>query len=40
MRLQSWLDPEKRAVVFVRDDVQEAVRTLADVANSLVKIRQ
>lgn len=40
MRLQSWLDPEKRAVVFVRDDVQEAVRTLADVANSLVKIGQ
>jgi hypothetical protein len=40
MRLQSWLDPEKRAVVFVCDDVQEAVGTLADVANPLVKIRQ
>jgi hypothetical protein len=40
MRLQSWLDPEKRAVVFVRDDVQKAVGTLADVANPLVKIRQ
>ena len=31
---------EARRVVFVRDDAQEAVGTLADVANPLVKIRQ
>jgi hypothetical protein len=39
-RLRSWFDPEKSTVVFVRDDVQEAVGALADVANPLVKIGQ